>query len=316
MHYEAILMYGFQYAVVGVYLAAAAALVWIVVERGGLVPVLKPKLLVRIRLAVLLLAAFGTLFIAWGYVEPHWPAVTRATVATSKLAPGTRPIRIAHISDTHCDPEPLLEERLPDLIAAERPDLIVFTGDALNESESLAVFLRLMTRLDRVAPTFAVHGNWDVWYWHWKDLYQDTGVRLLNGDGELVDVAGAKLWISGVAVESEDKIDRALAGAPEGAFTVFLHHYPDQIYEIAKRRVDLYCAGHTHGGQVALPFYGAIITLSKFGKRFENGLYRVDDTWMYVNRGIGMEGGPQPRVRFCARPEITIIELTSDAGIR
>jgi len=89
-----------------------------------------------------------------------------------------------------------------------------------------------------------------------------------------------------------------------------LYHYPDAIEEAAQHRIDLYCAGHTHGGQVALPFYGAIITLSKFGKKYESGLRRLEDTWLYVNRGIGMEGGPAPRVRFCARPEITVIELS------
>jgi predicted MPP superfamily phosphohydrolase len=60
---------------------------------------------------------------------------------------------------------------------------------------------------------------------------------------------------------------------------------------------------------VALPLYGALITFSRFGKRFESGLYRVGGTALYVNRGIGMEGGGAPRVRFWARPEITLIEL-------
>jgi predicted MPP superfamily phosphohydrolase len=60
---------------------------------------------------------------------------------------------------------------------------------------------------------------------------------------------------------------------------------------------------------VALPFYGALFTLSKSGKKYEAGLYRVKDTWLYVNRGIGMEGGTL-RVRFCARPEVTVLKLT------
>jgi predicted MPP superfamily phosphohydrolase len=302
-------MYGFQYLVTGVYVSAAAVLIWFVVERGGLVPVVRNRAVVWLRFSIVAIAALGTLCIGWGYVEPHWPEVTYTRIASPKIAESGRPIRIAHISDTHSDPGPVLEERLPDIIAAEAPDLIVFTGDALNDANAHALHLRLMTRLNRVAPTFAVRGNWDVWYWHWKDLYLDTGVRELNGTGELVEVRGTKLWLSGVAVENESQIDAALGGAPPDAFTVFLHHYPDEIYELARRRVDLYCAGHTHGGQVALPFYGAIITLSRFGKRFEQGLYRVEDTWMYVNRGIGMEGGPQPRVRFFARPEVTIIDL-------
>jgi predicted MPP superfamily phosphohydrolase len=98
---------------------------------------------------------------------------------------------------------------------------------------------------------------------------------------------------------------------PPGVLMVFLHHYPDEIYEVAKQQVDLYCAGHTHGGQVALPIYGALITFSRFGKRFESGLYKVEDTHLYVNRGIGMDGGFAPRVRFCARPEVTVIDIAA-----
>jgi predicted MPP superfamily phosphohydrolase len=88
-----------------------------------------------------------------------------------------------------------------------------------------------------------------------------------------------------------------------------LYHKPDLVPEISARRFDLYLTGHTHGGQVALPVYGALITLSKFGKRYESGLYREGETAIYVNRGIGMEGGAAPRVRFCAKPELTVIEL-------
>jgi predicted MPP superfamily phosphohydrolase len=68
------------------------------------------------------------------------------------------------------------------------------------------------------------------------------------------------------------------------------------------------CAGHIHGGQVALPFYGALVTLSRTGKTYESGLYRVGGTWLHVSRGLGMEGGHIPRVRFWARPEVTVIE--------
>jgi hypothetical protein len=73
--------------------------------------------------------------------------------------------------------------------------------------------------------------------------------------------------------------------------------------------VDLYLSGHTHGGQIALPLYGAIITLSKFGKKYESGMYTVGDTILYVNRGIGFEPRPAPPIRFCARPEITVFDI-------
>lgn len=308
----------FMLAVAAVYVLAACALVRLLLRRFGFLsaPSSPVRLAERITLS---LAALGLLCFVYGYfVEPYWPEVTRVRVTSSKLASGSRPLRVVHISDLHCDPAPRLEERLPDIIAAERPDLIVYTGDSLNSPAGLPVLKPLLTRLSSIAPTFAVRGNWDVWYWRRQDLFGGTGVRELNGEAVEVDVAGASVWVAGAAYGALDaplngadgKINRALKGVPEGALTLFLYHTPDEIEEItASSKVDLYCAGHTHGGQVALPFYGALVTFSKFGKKYEAGLYREGATWLYVNRGIGMEGGHAPRVRFRARPEVTVIEI-------
>jgi hypothetical protein len=263
------------------------------------------------RRVVLGLAAVGCLCVLYGWlVEPYWLAVTHVRIETPKFPAGARPMRIVHISDLHCDPKVRLEEHLPGEIAAENPDLIVFTGDAINSPDGLPNFKRLLTRLAVIAPTFVVKGNWDSWYWPHLDLYGGTGARELDGDAVPVTLGGSTVWVSGVAVEGEARIGRALGAMPPDAFQVFLYHYPDEIAQIAERGVDLYCAGHIHGGQVALPFYGALLTLSKFGKRYEAGLYRVGSTSLYVSRGIGMEGGPKaPRVRFCARPEVTVIDV-------
>jgi uncharacterized protein len=259
---------------------------------------------------ILLLAALGTACVAYGFlVEPYWLEVTHVRITSSRLRAGSRPIRIVHISDIHSDPKLRLEGRLPEVIAREQPDLILFTGDSINAPEGLPVFRSCLTKIGVIAPTFAVRGNWDSWFWSGLDLFGRTGARELRSEAVRVDVRGTPLWVAGVPVESEAEIARVLDTIPPGALSVFLHHYPDEIMQVSKWPVDLYCAGHIHGGQIALPFYGALVTLSRFGKRFEAGLYRVGETWLYVNRGIGMEGGSAPRVRFCARPEVTVIEI-------
>lgn len=259
----------------------------------------------------ILAAGVGTLSIGYGrLVEPYWPEVTRVRITSPKLKGATRPIRLVLLSDLHSDPTPRLEGRLPDLVRSLEPDAIVFTGDAVNSPEGLPVFRECVSRLAKLAPTFAVLGNWDVRAFPGLDRYGGTEVKELDGSAVRLSAAGAEVWIAGVAVDEEQKIARALGAAATDTFTVFLHHYPDWIEEVSVRRADLYLAGHTHGGQVALPLYGALVTLSRYGKRFESGLHRVRDTWLYVNRGIGMEGGPAPRVRFCSRPEITLLELS------
>jgi predicted MPP superfamily phosphohydrolase len=307
---ERIGFYLFVATVAAVFVSAAGTLVRITGERIRRRP--PPSRFSRwYRGTALTLGAVGILCVAYGrFVEPYWPEVAHVRLESAKLPVGSRSIRVVQLSDLHCDPTVRLEERLPEIVAAERPDAIVFTGDAINSPAALDVFRRCASRLAAIAPTYAVLGNWDVWFWSGIDLYAGTGVHELDGTGAALDVGAARLWIAGVAVEHEALTQRALEAASPGAFTVFLEHYPDDIEPVARTgRVDLYCAGHTHGGQVALPGYGAILTLSRFGKRYESGLYRVGETRLYVNRGIGMEGGSAPRVRFWARPEVTVFEI-------
>ena len=193
---------------------------------------------------------------------------------------------------------------IPAAVTAEQPDLVVFTGDSINEPAASRVFQETMNRLAKIAPTFAVKGNWDT-----SRIFEGAGAKELDGQAHRVEIRGVPIWIAGLAADNAPGLGKALNRIPAGEFVVLLYHYPDILAEAADHHVDLYCAGHTHGGQVALPFYGAIITLSRFGKRYEAGLFQKDGTWMYVNRGIGMEGGFAPRVRFWAPPELTVIEI-------
>lgn len=253
------------------------------------------------------------------FVEPFWPKVIHVQVASRKLAPGAHPLRIVQISDVHSDARPRLENRLPEIIAAQKPDLIVFTGDSVNSRGAISIFRELMSNSARIAPAYASRGNWDEWAGAHQELFAGTGVEELNGQAVRREFHGTPIWIGGLATENTASVTSVFAGAPANEFRLLLHHFPDRIIggydgmDAAAGSVDLFCAGHTHGGQVALPIYGALVTFSRFGKRFEWGLHRVGETWLYVNRRIGMEGGRAPRIRFWARPEITVIDLVPAA---
>lgn len=295
-----------------VYVLAAGVLIRKLLARfrGGRSSLTKPRICYS--RVVLGLAGLGILCGAYGYfVEPYWPSVTHLQVSSAKLAAGAGPIRVVLISDLHSDGKPRLEPRLPGIIAAENPDLILFAGDTVNSSEGLSVFKECMAGLAELAPTFAVRGNWDAAFWRGLDLFGGTGARELDGQSVVLEIRGATVSINGLPVGREAQIDEALARTPSAAFTLFLYHYPDEVDAVASHGIDLYCAGHTHGGQVSMPWYGALITLSRFDKKYEAGRYRKDNTILYVNRGIGMEGGRAPRVRFCARPEVTVIDIVS-----
>jgi predicted MPP superfamily phosphohydrolase len=306
---QLLLVLAFVAAVAAVFAAAAWEILRIVRERLLLAPAPGLRRLLY-RRVVLATAALGVLCIAWGrFVEPFWPEVTRVRIESAKVRPGTRPLRIIHVSDLHVEAKPRLEERIPGLVAAEKPDLIVFTGDSLNSPAGLKRFRGTMQELARIAPTYGVRGNWDVWYWHRLDLFGGTGAEELDRRSVRLDVAGTPVRLAGCNFADEPDLDRAVRGADPAELLVFLYHTPDVAFSLAKREVDLFLAGHTHGGQVALPFFGAIITFSRFGRRFARGLHEIDGMRVYVNRGIGMEGHRAPRVRFCARPEITVLEI-------
>jgi predicted MPP superfamily phosphohydrolase len=252
-------------------------------------------------------AGLGLGCIAEGaWVEPYWPEVTHTVIDTPKLAAG-EVVRLVHLSDLHCDAKVRLEEQLPALVAAQRPDGIVFTGDAINSPDGVPVLRKLMTALAKVAPTYVVRGNWDmapIYFWP-QDLYQGTGVQEVAARPRQL---GKDVWIGGMPYQWDSDVEVGFKALPASGLRIFLYHLPDEVEKV-KGRADVYLAGHTHGGQVRLPFYGALITMSRFGKRYEWGRYEVDGTTLYVNRGIGMEGSSAPRVRFWCRPEIGVIEL-------
>ena len=86
------------------------------------------------------------------------------------------------------------------------------------------------------------------------------------------------------------------------------------LVDLSKKNVDIIMCGHTHGGQIRLPLWGAIVTLSTYNKRYEAGLYQLNPTALYVSRGIGLEGLGLPRARFLCPPEIVVIDLGKESS--
>jgi len=241
------------------------------------------------------------------FIEPNWVDVHVTTIHTPKLK--TAGFRVVQITDLHCDAQIRNEEKMVRIINDLKPDVIVATGDYLNRTSGLRHLRDEFRRLEAPLGKFAVTGNQDGAWPRLLDLLDGTGFRWLNRETVTVAKGPDNLGISGLNfVRSHVPIDSVKA-LPSDRFNVFLYHSPDLIEDVSSPGVDLYLCGHTHGGQVALPWYGALITFSKFGKKYESGLYRVGTTTLYVNRGLGLEPRPGPQVRFLARPEIAVFDI-------
>ena len=107
----------------------------------------------------------------------------------------------------------------------------------------------------------------------------------------------------------EKVLNNLVRQIPTDVYTILLYHSPDIIDAAADDNINLYLAGHTHGGQIRIPFFGAVVSASRFYKKYEMGAYTVKNTQLYVNRGLGMSGLGAPRARFLCSPEIVVIDL-------
>ncbi|MBN1580977.1 MAG: metallophosphoesterase family protein [Anaerolineae bacterium] len=252
-------------------------------------------------------------------VEPLLVETTVLTMAFDSLSPDAPPVRIVHVTDTHIERNSYREASTIAKINGLKPDIIVFTGDYLNTSYATDPtaadhFRQFVGQLKAPYGIFAVRGSIENTPHDMSWLVQGSDITWLENETHTVNVRGQLVTLIGIAcshdqVQDSARLDRTMRDVPAGTFKLLLYHSPDLIHAAAKHQIDLYLGGHTHGGQLRLPFYGAIVTSSVYGKRYEAGLARQENTQMYISRGLGFEGGGMPRARFLCRPEIVSVEL-------
>lgn len=261
------------------------------------------------------------LYACW--VEPMQLGISRVSIRTPRLR-GCPPLRILQISDLHVERITARERRLLEAVAELRPDLIAITGDFVNISytediEAIKQTKQLLDQLAALSGVFIIRGSPSVDSPELvAELSTGLDVMWLRDEVASLDWHGCCLQIAGVECsydleDDEMRLRAVLDGRAAACYTILLYHTPDLMPAAARIGVDLYLAGHTHGGQLRLPKYGALVTASRFGKRFEMGRYEQDNTTLYVNRGVGLEGKGAPRARFLCPPEVALFTLESES---
>jgi predicted MPP superfamily phosphohydrolase len=262
-------------------------------------------------------AAAGALGAYAFLVEPRWLQLTRTRIHARGLHPSLEGFTLALLTDLHAgEGTPLsLVRRACRMAMAEEPDLVAVTGDLVaDDATGFSHVLDALGSLSAPHGVYAVPGNHDhivgIGRWH-RDVRQQRAVTDLTNRALVLDVGGARLCVAGVDDLSSGRPDLGVLPPPEERdFTLLLAHDPDQA-EKARRvcdAVDLIVSGHTHGGQVRLPWVGAIRNPSRHDDLYEEGLRRRPWTQVYTSRGVGTVHIP---VRFLCRPEVALLTLTA-----
>ena len=273
-----------------------------------------------VRLAALGACCLALVGVYGSFVEPERLVVERAELALPPERAGPAPLRIGVIADLQFERMGDHEREAVDRLMRERPDVILLAGDyhqggGGSLERELPALRRLLARLDAPGGVFAVEG--DV-----EDVTEaglvmaGTGVRLLVDERVRTRVRGRSVTIAGLELHPSSPAAsgavRELERAPgEGDVRIVLAHRPDAVFLLEPRsRVDLVVAGHTHGGQVQLPFVGPPTIASRVPREVgAGGLHELDGRSLYVSRGVGVERGQAPKIRLGAPPEVAVITL-------
>jgi predicted MPP superfamily phosphohydrolase len=254
-------------------------------------------------------------------LEPNRPRIVRKELSLRRWPARLDGFTIVLLSDFHYDPHfsvhPL--HAAIGMVNDLRPDLIVLTGDFVTapfgngDDEKAASTAKPCARL--LHQMRARHGLWSVLGNHdWatdpqqvKSALQAEGIDCLANQSVAIEHDGARFWLAGVddVLSETADLPKTLHSVPENEATVLLVHEPDYADAVARFPVDLQLSGHSHGGQIRLPWLGPLY-LPELARKYAWGLYRVGGLTLYTNPGLGTMGLP---ARWNCPPEITLLIL-------
>ena len=244
-----------------------------------------------------------------GHNDVYDIEVTRHEVFVDDLPPSCDGYRIAFLTDTHVASF-VRRDFYREIVAhtnAFEPDLVLFGGDFVTFARHIQLAAKVLTDGLRAGEgMYAVRGNHDYWAGI-ADVERELGARgveFLNNRSVQLRGVLPLVGIDEIYRGTPD-VARAFASVDPAQPCIGISHHPDIIDLLPDRRLDLLLAGHTHGGQIRLPFFGPIVVPSAHEAEYAAGFHRQRDVLLYVSRGIGAI----PPLRILCRPEVALFTL-------
>ena len=290
-------------------------------------------------MSLLLLVIAAVVVAGFAYaslIERNWFALRTHRVPC--LPPGARPVRLLHISDLHFRRGQQRKSAFLARCARTEPDLVVCTGDFVDDAGGIDIAVDAVSRLRPTAASLYVFGSHDYYASRpgnpfkyfigpskpklgkakrlpWRDLaskLEERGwTQLLNSSAAVpIDGLGT-IDVVGLDDPHIKRDDITVASERSGdGFRLGIVHSPDAAQALAERGYDLIVSGHTHGGQVRVPGFGALVTNTRsLPRRMARGLHQLNGGWLHVSAGLGT--GRFSPVRFACRPEVCLLELVA-----
>ena len=254
--------------------------------------------------------------------EPKEFKVETVPMALKRLPQTLSGFRIVQISDIHMGGWMNFErlQQVADLVLAQKPDVLLITGDFLKgrsfteaAQQGIRDLVRILPPLAAAIPSFAVLGNHD---YHTnpdaiREMLRICKITDLTNAVFTVTRDGGSLHLCGVddVRHGDVRLDDVIAQLEDDNPAILLAHEPDFAdISAATGKFDLQVSGHSHGGQIVLPFYGPP-RLPESGRKYPSGLYKVGNMFQYTSRGVGMD---RLAIRINCPPEITVFVLGNE----
>lgn len=243
------------------------------------------------------------------WYEPKALKVERSRIPVSHTGDS---VRLVQISDLHLSRYSTYFKDVARRVSLLKPDVIVLTGDYLEEERNIRGVLNFLKDLHAPHGIYAVQGNWEYWSRlegeNLRRHFAGVGTTLLINERADLRIRGQKLSILGLDYPSSaDYLERLQQGVDPQSFNLLLSHVPAFAHENLSQHIRLVLSGHTHGGQVRMPYLPPFY-LPRYSGRFVAGYYKVSEHQipLYVSRGVGTSVLP---MRFLCRPEIGLFEI-------